>query len=124
MSCEEESTKNGVAMKKAANISRLLMTMGLLAGSAVMLMAQGSYRAQIRGVVADASGAVVRGAKVTITNVGTNIASSSRTNDKGEYFFTGLQPSNYSLRVEAQGFRREEKTGVVLAVDQQTTLNF
>jgi hypothetical protein len=106
------------------NISRLLMTILLLAGSAAMLMAQGSYRAQIRGVVEDASGAVVSGAKVTITDVGTNIASSTRTNDKGEYFFSGLRPSNYSLKVEAQGFRAEEHTGVVLAVDQQATLNF
>jgi len=79
------------------NISRLVMTMLLLAGSAVMLMAQGTYRAQIRGVVQDASGAVVSGAKVTITDVCTNIASSSRTNEKGEYFFTSLRPSNYSL---------------------------
>lgn len=111
-------------MKNATIIFRLVFTMCLVASSAVMLMAQGSYRAQLRGVVEDASGAVIRGAKVTITNVGTNIASSSRTNDKGEYFFTGLQPSTYVLKVAAQGFRTEEKTGVVLAVDQQTTLNF
>src|SRR5258708_29159599 len=103
-------------MKDAARISRLLLTMCLLAASALMLMAQGSYRAQIRGVIEDASGAVVRDAKVTITDVGTNIASSSRTNDKGEYFFSGLRPSKYSLKVEAQGFRPEEKTDVVLAV--------
>src|SRR5579871_3732688 len=125
MSWKDQGTaENGAVMKRAAMISRLLVTMGLLATSAVMLMAQGSYRAQVRGLVADASGAVVRDAKVTITNVGTNIASSTRTNDRGEYFFTGLQPSNYSLKVEAQGFRPEEKTDVVLAVDQQTTLNF
>jgi hypothetical protein len=125
MSRKDQGTaENGAVMKRATMISRLLVTMGLLATSAVMLMAQGSYRAQVRGLVADASGAVVRDAKVTITNVGTNIASSTRTNDRGEYFFTGLQPSNYSLKVEAQGFRPEEKTDVVLAVDQQTTLNF
>ena len=90
----------------------------------MLLVAQGSYRAQVRGIVADASGAVVGNAKVTITEVGTNIASSSRTNEKGEYFFTGLRPSTYSVKAEAQGFRPEEKTGVVLAVDQQTTINF
>jgi hypothetical protein len=38
-------------MKKAAKIARLIMIVCLLAGSAVMVMAQGSYRAQIRGVV-------------------------------------------------------------------------
>src|SRR5256885_14874701 len=109
---------------KSPKIFRLILVVCLLAGSAVFLVAQGSYRAQIRGVIEDASGAVVRDAKVTITDVGTNIAGSSLTNDKGEYFFSGLKPSNYSLKVEAQGFRPEAQTGVVLAVDQQATLNF
>jgi hypothetical protein len=116
--------ENGVAMNRTAKISRLILAGFLFAGSAVLLVAQGSYRAQVRGIVADASGAVVGSAKVTITDVGTNISSSSRTNDKGEYFFTGLRPSTYSVKAEAQGFRAEERTGVVLAVDQQTTLNF
>src|SRR5256886_17707385 len=105
---------------KNPKIFRFILVVSLFAGSAVFLVAQGSYRAHLRGVVADASGAVVRDAKVTITGVGTNIASSSRTNDKGEYSFSGLRPSTYSLKVEAQGFRPEERTGVVLAVDQQT----
>jgi hypothetical protein len=124
MNRKEKSAKNGAGLKKAVMIARALMVLVLLPSSAVMLMAQGSYRAQIRGIVEDASGAVVHGAKVTITDVGTNIASSTRTNEKGEYFFSGLRPSNYSLKVEAQGFRPEEQTGVVLAVDQQATLNF
>jgi hypothetical protein len=109
---------------KTAKISRLVLAACLLPCSAVLLVAQGSYRAQVRGVVEDASGAVVRNAKVTITDVGTNIASNTNTNDKGEYFFSGLRPSTYAVKAEAQGFRSEEKTGVVLAVDQQTTLNF
>ena len=86
--------------------------------------AQGSYRAQLRGVVTDASGAVVRNAAVTITDTGTNIASVSRTDDKGEYFFTGLRPSTYSVKAELKGFRTTERTGVVLAVDQEASLNF
>src|SRR5579872_1104092 len=111
-------------MKKVARVSRLVLTVCLLAGSPIMLMAQGSYRAQVRGVIADTSGAVISNAKVTITEIGTNISSSDRTNARGEYYFTGLRPSTYSLKVEAQGFRAAEQTGVVLAVDQQTTLNF
>ena len=104
--------------------SRLIIATFLLVGSAVLLMAQGAYRAQVRGVVTDPSGAVVRGARVTITNTGTGISSTVVTNDKGEYFFTGLEPATYSLKADAQGFRAEDRTGVVLAVDQQTTLNF
>ena len=42
-------------------------------------LAQSSYTSQIRGVVTDASGAVVQNATITITNEGTNIASSAKT---------------------------------------------
>src|SRR5205814_6435472 len=52
--------KDGFAVKTNARISRLLMTMCLLAASAVVLMAQGTYRAQICGVIEDVNGACVR----------------------------------------------------------------
>jgi len=106
------------------SVARLTIAACVFLSSAVLLMAQGSYRAQVRGLVTDRSGAVVRDARVTITDVGTNVSTSQRTNDKGEYFFTGLRPSSYAIKAEAQGFRAEERTGVVLAVDQQATLNF
>jgi len=95
-----------------------------LAGITPSALAQGSYRAQVRGVVSDPSGAVIPGATVTITDTGTNIANSSRTDDKGGYYFAGLRPSTYSVKVEGSGFRMAERTNVVLAVDQETTLNF
>jgi len=107
-----------------AHVSRWTLGICLFASSAILLLAQGSYRAQVRGVVADASGAVVRDATVTITDTGTGISTVARTNDRGEYYFTGLRPSTYALKVQAQGFRIAERTDVVLAVDQQTTLNF
>jgi hypothetical protein len=93
-------------------------------GLATFVAAQGSYRAQLRGVVSDATGAVIHNATVTITDTGTNIASVAHTDDKGEYFFTGLRPSTYSVKAELKGFRTTEKTGVVLAVDQEASLNF
>src|SRR5579872_1971246 len=86
--------------------------------------AQGNYRAQLRGVVSDASGAVVPNATVTIRDKGTNIAATARTDDKGSYFFTGLRPSTYDVKAEAPGFRADEHIGVVLQVDQESSLNF
>ncbi|HXW90987.1 MAG TPA: carboxypeptidase regulatory-like domain-containing protein [Terriglobales bacterium] len=101
------------------------IAMGLLwFGLATFAVAQGSYRAQLRGVVTDASGAVVVHARVTITDVGTNISSSVNSDEKGEYYFTGLRPSTYTVKAEAPGFRPAERTNVVLAVDQQSSLNF
>ncbi|MGC2172270.1 MAG: carboxypeptidase-like regulatory domain-containing protein [Candidatus Sulfotelmatobacter sp.] len=111
-------------MRLATPVLPWLLVAFFFACSPSFVAAQGSYRAQLRGVVSDPSGAVVANAAVTITNTGTNIASVARTNDKGEYYFTGLRPSTYSVKVQLSGFRTEEKTGVVLAVDQEATLNF
>ena len=91
---------------------------------AIFTAAQGSYRAQVRGTVSDPSGAVMANVTVTITDTGTSITTVAHTDATGEYNFTGLRPSTYSVRVEAAGFRAMERTNVVLGVDQETTLNF
>jgi len=111
-------------MRSTGRILTCILLVCFLGSFASRAVAQGSYRAQLRGIVSDASGAVVPRANVTITNSGTNISSTAHTDDKGEYYFTGLAPSTYSIRIEGAGFRRTERTGVVLAVDQETTLNF
>jgi len=103
---------------------RLLSTIVAVLGLALSVWGQGSYRAQLRGIVSDATGAVVANATVTIRDVGTNISSSAHTDNKGSYFFTDLRPSTYVLKVEASGFRPAERTGVVLAVDQESSLDF
>src|SRR5215469_15280973 len=100
----------------------LWLTISLLSGSA--LIAQGSYEAQVRGSVTDQSGAVVVNATITITNDATGIAQSARSDDKGQYFFTGLRPAVYTVKAQVAGFRISEKKSVVLQVDQQTSVDF
>ena len=90
----------------------------------VLVSAQASYTAQVRGVITDSSHAVVSGAKVTITNSGTNIPSETTTDSNGYFLFAALRPDSYSIRVEAAGFQAQEQKGVVLGVNQQTSLNF
>ncbi|HXO32316.1 MAG TPA: TonB-dependent receptor [Candidatus Acidoferrales bacterium] len=102
----------------------VLLSILVILVSGLSVWAQGSYRAQLRGVVSDASGAVVPNATVTIRNIGTNISSAAHTDDKGSYYFTGLLPTTYDVKAEASGFRSDERTGVVLAVDQESSLNF
>jgi|HubBroStandDraft_6_1064221.scaffolds.fasta_scaffold00010_92 hypothetical protein len=111
-------------MRLAVPVLPWLLVAYLFAGSPSFVVAQGSYRAQLRGVVSDATGAVVHGATVTITDTGTNISSTAHTDDKGGYYFTGLRPSTYSVKAQLSGFRTAERTGVVLAVDQEASLNF
>jgi len=111
-------------MRLATPVLSWLLVAYLFAGSPAFLAAQGSYRAQLRGTVSDTAGAVMPNATVTITDTGTGISSHALTDNKGEYFFTGLRPSTYSVKADARGFRTAERTNVVFAVDQETTLNF
>jgi hypothetical protein len=60
--------------------------------------------ASIQGTVKDAAGAVVPGATVTLTNVGTNHEMSTISRADGFYNFTNLDPADYKIGVSASGF--------------------
>lgn len=111
-------------MRLTAKISLWISAVCVFACLAIFTAGQGAYRAQLRGTVTDSSGALMANATVTITETGTNISSVAHTDAAGEYNFTGLRPSTYKVKAEAAGFRATERTNVVLAVDQQATLNF
>jgi Carboxypeptidase regulatory-like domain/TonB dependent receptor len=104
--------------------SYLLVLLGIALLLHQHLIGQASYQAQIRGVVSDATGAVIPAVAVTITEVGTNVAQTAKTDRSGGYILRALRPSTYLVRVEAPGFRPMEQKGVVLAVGQETSLNF
>ena len=101
-----------------------------LAATTAMLIApepaaaQSSYTAQLSGVVSDSSGGVIPGAKVTLTDEGTGVASTLNTDERGIFVFTGIRPSSYTIRVSADGLNTQERKGVVLAVSQQANLDF
>ena len=59
----------------------------------------------IQGVVTDPSGAVLRGAKVTILNKANGQSVSAVTNDAGAYVSGALAPGLYEVRVESTGFK-------------------
>src|SRR5882757_2494632 len=77
----------------------VLLTVCLALSSAKILYAQAN--AGLTGTVTDPSGAVVPGAKVTITNQGTGQESHTITSSAGTYSVTGLTPGVYSVTVEA-----------------------
>jgi outer membrane receptor protein involved in Fe transport len=67
----------------------------------------------LSGTVSDRAGARIAGAKVTITDVGTNLSQTDETNSEGRFHFAQLKPSQYRLSVTASGF----KEGVLSAID-------
>ena len=77
----------------------------------------------VRGTVADPQGNVVAGATVTLTNVATNAARSQSTSESGLYVFELIQPGEYRLDVEAQGFKKAQVADVRALVAKPTEVN-
>ena len=74
--------------------------------------------AQIAGTVKDPSGAVVTGALVTLSNVGTNLSRTATTTKEGDYLFTLLPIGTYELTVTQPGFEKYQQTGITLQINQ------
>ncbi|MBV8475731.1 MAG: carboxypeptidase regulatory-like domain-containing protein, partial [Acidobacteria bacterium] len=67
----------------------------------------------IQGTVTDASGAVLSGAKVSITSNATGRQFTVSTTSAGAYASGALTPGDYTLRVEAPGFKAAVETVTV-----------
>jgi hypothetical protein len=80
-------------------------------------------RGIIRGLVTDASGAAVPGATVTVSNTGTQIAINTVTNETGNYFVPNLVIGQYTVSVTKQGFKKFERSGINLAVDEEIAID-
>src|SRR6266567_4265600 len=80
------------------------------------LPAQGLF-GTISGVVTDPTGAVVSGATVKVTNIGTNVAVTLTTNGAGVYNATSLNPGTYKVQAEARGFKTAVANNIVLDVN-------
>ncbi len=79
---------------------------------------------EISGTVTDPSGAVIAGAKVTVTNKATNVAREVETNVQGSYTVPFLNPGVYDLQAELDGFKTATVSGRVLEVGDVQQVNF
>jgi hypothetical protein len=104
--------------------STLTGIFALTAGLLLALPVFGQTVGDITGVVTDASGGVIVGATVTVTNPQTNFTRAATTNTSGIYNFPALQPGVYNVRAELQGFQSEIRNGVELQVQQTARIDF
>ena len=106
--------------KRQVGFAVLVCCVALFSGlvSAQSTLSTGS----IVGTITDASGAVVEGAKVTVTNLGTNQATSLTSNPSGVYNSGSLAPGNYKVQVMAKGFSTTSQT-VTVQVGNTATVN-
>src|SRR5688572_6901738 len=75
----------------------------LIAVSPAMARAQ-FETASVLGTVRDRTGAIVSGAKVTLTNTGTGVSAVKTSDDRGDYEFFTVRPGIYVVTAEKEGF--------------------
>jgi hypothetical protein len=102
---------------------------GVACGILVVLLSVSVVEAQtpqgrISGRVSDTSGAVIPGAKITITNTEKGINRVLTTNGAGEYFAPNLSPGLYSILVEAPSFKKLERPSFRLEVATDVRQDF
>ena len=81
------------------------------------------FGASLSGTVTDSSGAVVPGAKVTITNTATQAQKTATSSAQGFYAINELPPGHYSVVVTAKGFKEQDFADVGVTGDQPGGLN-
>lgn len=72
------------------------------------------FRGTISGAVTDTTGAVVKGAQVTITEASTGTVNRTQTDGTGQYVVPFLQPGTYQVAIELKGFKKNIRNGITL----------
>jgi hypothetical protein len=101
----------------------LVLLLVVCVGSSLPAWAQMSDTGTVVGRVTDPTGAVVVGARVTLTDPSTSQSSTATTNDAGRYIFVNVKPGIYNIAITKTGFsttkseHQEIKVGSTLTVD-------
>lgn len=76
----------------------------------------------IAGNVVDSQQAAVANATITITDEARAFSQTVTADSSGRFVFPTLSPSTYKLTIEAQGFKKAERTGLLLVANDKLTL--
>jgi Carboxypeptidase regulatory-like domain len=86
------------------------------------LVAQ-EFRATVKGLVTDTSGAGIPSAKVAARNTATNEDMATVANGQGQYTLPLLRPGMYELSAEVPGFKKFVRENITLDVGQTATID-
>jgi hypothetical protein len=76
----------------------------------------------ITGTVTDSTNQVIVGARATLTSAATQQTRTASTNEVGAFVFAAVPPGEYSLRIEASGFKTFQRTSVMLSANERLSL--
>jgi len=102
-------------------MKNLFLVTAVVVFSACSLYAQ--TFGEITGRVTDATGAVVPGASVTLTNLNTNAVRSAASTEIGGYTFLSVAPGSYRIKAELPGFKTAATEPFEVQVQQTVRLD-
>src|SRR5262245_29919390 len=79
--------------------------------------------AAITGAISDASGALIPGVAVTVTNTATGQIRTTVTNEIGRYSVPALNPGSYTVAAALTGFETVLRSGITLTVGNEVVIN-
>ncbi|MGH9509397.1 MAG: carboxypeptidase regulatory-like domain-containing protein, partial [Terriglobales bacterium] len=95
----------------------------LLCLSLFVLPAQAQFRAGLQGTVEDATGAVISGATVAVTNQETNASREVASGDTGFYRVSSLPAGRYTVKVSSSGFKEKVVKDVIVTAEETRGLD-
>ncbi|MCC6585193.1 MAG: TonB-dependent receptor [Bryobacterales bacterium] len=98
-----------------------ILILAVLGAAAVFAQTTGT--ATLVGTVSDNSGALIPGATVTVVNNETQFTSNTQTTSEGSYYIPNLIPGTYRMTIEAQGFKRYVREGIILRTSEQPKID-
>src|ERR1051326_649509 len=105
------------AIRFAVRCALLILLLSAL--GPLTAVAQLTDTGSIVGTVHDQTGAAIPAAKITVTNVGTNVRQITNTDANGQYVVPSLKVGTYAVAVEKTGFQTSVQSGGI-AVDVQS----
>jgi trimeric autotransporter adhesin len=100
----------------------ILLTIILFSASALTVYGQ-SYQGGLRGSLHDNLGNALPNVTLSLINEATNLVRTTVTNSSGEYVFDRVDPGKYRLEAASHGFKKLERSGVVIETQQQLLLD-
>jgi len=113
-----------VESRRTRKLSRFAVLSLFVLFLAVFAVPAFAQEATVVGTVTDPSGAAVANAKVTVTNLDTNLAKNYTTNDAGQYTAVDIHIGHYTIKVETSGFKTAERKDLVLQVGDRARADF
>ena len=95
---------------------------GLLSLTSIPAAAQGQASA-VQGRVLDESGGALPGVVVLVTHEGSGMFRQVVSNPDGSYYVTGILPGPYRVTADMSGFKKYERSNVLLTIGNTETLD-